>query len=154
MGIGNMLSKYQQPLVPQQPFVLTSFFMDFITKMSALFIVDDRMWNFDIRPKPKRSAKNRSIRPNIRLNISILINQVFEHLTKIFSRHNFTLTFFMYQNYLLFLGKGFFHLEIFLKTFFSEKIFRFFEYLLTNIAIFAQIIRPNIWQKPNVHSAE
>ena len=26
--------------------------------------------------------------------------------------------------------------------------------MLTNIAIFAQIIRPNIWQKPNVHSAE
>jgi len=59
-------------------------------------VVDDRMWNFDIRPKPKRSAKNRSIRPNIRPNISILINQVFEHLTKNFSRHNFTLTFFMY----------------------------------------------------------
>ena len=51
------------------------------------------MWNFDIRPKPKHSAKNRSIRPNIRPNISILINQVFEHLTKNFSRHNFTLTF-------------------------------------------------------------
>ena len=41
-----------------------------------------------------------------------------------------------------------------MKTFFSEKIFRFFEYLLTNIAIFAQIVRPNIRQKPNVHSAE
>ena len=120
----------------------------------ACNLVDDRMWNFDIRPKPKRSAKNRSIRPNIRTNISILINQVFEHLTKNFSRHNFTLTFLCIRIIFFFLGKGFFHLEIFLKTFFSEKFFRFFEYLLTNIAISAQIIRPNIWQKPNVHSAE